>query len=617
MMHHQERRAKAIGRVPLETLVEICGNGSNEPAFEAESVDVSGRGMHVKTAYLPELGAPLVCRFEHKRGTVIAEGVVAWRQEHAKGGDFGIKFTALDSAGVGVLRALSGENPAPAVADAPPPEDEPLGPGSRVRLHIEGLGSPMKARVREKSSRKVHVASNLDFLKLGRKMQVEDLEKTSRHGARIESLNVIVDPQTGVPQLVVALKFEDAEKTPEPSVVDVRPTKDARSSDAARPHKEVRAQSADAVRPKAGAPAKRQVSKGPSDVDDDVMAEVARMKQGLDQKAVAMLSRSAAAARFTGAVLARYGIRAKSTTMGWMRGAGRTVDKIRPRADTKPLRKTAPPPGGGVTLGARGLRPQRSSEAPKTDVRSRPSPRGAMSRRGTVTVALGGFGVAALIGMVTVWGGGTQGSSVQKAPVAPSTPAGPVPSAGPAPAAAPVEAAVAAAAPAVPAPARTKQGIVAEVPLFGPVPMATMEPVPSPPPGEGTTIGSHEEAAEMAAAEAAANETWKDGAVAPENVKPWGRGPIHMPTVHRLKLDGPGSAIRGTPQDGGFAVLIPDRKAQDSGMVIAQSDRRIAGVKVHNTPAGARISFRFRDAVPGYRVRLTGEYAEFLISAPK
>lgn len=57
MDNQTERRATGQTRVPVQALVEICGRDvGGAPAFEAESVDVSGRGMHVRTAYLPEVG---------------------------------------------------------------------------------------------------------------------------------------------------------------------------------------------------------------------------------------------------------------------------------------------------------------------------------------------------------------------------------------------------------------------------------------------------------------------------------------------------------------------------------------------------------------------------------
>ena len=76
MTDAQERRDPATERVKVATLVEICGNIPGIPVFEAESVDVSARGMHLRTAYLPEAGAPLVCRFESDGREIVVEGTV-------------------------------------------------------------------------------------------------------------------------------------------------------------------------------------------------------------------------------------------------------------------------------------------------------------------------------------------------------------------------------------------------------------------------------------------------------------------------------------------------------------------------------------------------------------
>src|SRR6185295_317157 len=102
------------------------------------------------------------------------------------------------------------------VASDPEPAAPSNAPGSRVRLHIEGLGSPMKARVRGTTQRSVQVGSNLEFLKVGRRLEIEDLELGIKRGASIDAVNVAVDPQTQVPQLVVVLRYDDgAESTPE------------------------------------------------------------------------------------------------------------------------------------------------------------------------------------------------------------------------------------------------------------------------------------------------------------------------------------------------------------------------------------------------------------------
>ena len=107
MTEPQERRDPEKQRKSVSTLVEVCGNVPGIPVFEAESIDVSPHGMHLRTAYLPEQGAPLVCRFESNGREIVVEGMVAWRREGSRGGEFGVKFTALDSRSVDALRALA------------------------------------------------------------------------------------------------------------------------------------------------------------------------------------------------------------------------------------------------------------------------------------------------------------------------------------------------------------------------------------------------------------------------------------------------------------------------------------------------------------------------------
>ena len=106
-----ERRIQGIKRVPVATLVEICGNEPGVPAFEAESLDVSGRGMHVKTAYVPNVGDPLICRFENRGHEIVAEGVVAWRREGQTGEP--PRDQAPPIQGVGSIRAPLHRVPGP------------------------------------------------------------------------------------------------------------------------------------------------------------------------------------------------------------------------------------------------------------------------------------------------------------------------------------------------------------------------------------------------------------------------------------------------------------------------------------------------------------------------
>src|SRR5690606_8501835 len=124
----------------------------------------------------------------------------------------------------------------------------------------------------------------------------------------------------------------------------------------------------------------------------------------------------------------------------------------------------------------------------------------------------------------------------------------------------------------------------------------------------------------LAAAAAVDDETWdeeKPAAAPAADVKPWGRGKLHLPTIHRIRLDGPGAQLAGAMEATGFTVVIPSRKAMEEGRSIEKRDKRIAQVKASNTDRGASITFKFRGPVPAYRVRLRKDFVEFFISAPE
>ena len=632
MSEVQERRAKGTSRVPLETLVEICGNEPGIPAFEAEAVDVSARGMHVRTAYLPEQGAPLVCRFEDHGREIVVEGVVAWRKESTKGGDFGVAFTALDSRSVDALRSLVKSNHAEG-------DETEASHGSRVRLHIEGLGSPMKARVRTGGMQKVQVGSSLEFLKVGRKLEIEDLDAGGRRVAHIDGVEIVVDARTSVPQLVVALRYEGAtEDTPVPTVTDLgaesapaagfRIDPDAVTTDA------VDAKSDDAPTPSGDMPAASDddddVARA-ADVDDDDEVDAAVPATTRAARRLGSAAENAgSAARDASVAAARLGSSALKGMGKLFGGASAKIAAMRKERAAEPKRRTtAPAPEGPVSLEGKRLRPQSSTRGSESSTRgsesgeSTPAPQ----KRAPKRIAAGAAAVA-LLATVAAFGLKGGGSTEKKAAVSDAVQAE-LPAA---------QASVAAVGTnVVPVTPSTPAGspVSANVPLFGPTPLATLEPAPLGPPPSADA--EDVEAAEMRAAKAAApapvadeefpepierapsadGKKSGDAKDRPEDVAPWGRGKMHMPTIQRLRLDAPGAAIHGEADPTGFTVLIPGRKLMEQGAAIAKRDPRFARVRTTNTPDGAQVRMAFRDGVPGYRVRLRRDYVELLISAPE
>jgi hypothetical protein len=649
MTQAEERRSEGASRVPLETLVEICGNEPGIPAFEAEALDVSAKGMHLRTAYLPEQGAPLVCRFEDRGREIVVEGVVAWRTESAKGGDFGVAFTALDSRSVDALRALvktGDSSERPEAGEAPS--------GARVRLHIEGLGSPMKARIRAGTTQKIQVGSSLEFLRVGRKLEIEDMDAGGRRAAHIDGVEVVVDPRTSVPQLVVALRFEGAsEDTPQPTVTDL----DARPERAARLRL-----SADAVTVDAASDASDEGDPAPSgdvpeakaDADLDADDEDDERDDEMDS-AVPATTRAArrlgsaaenagSAARDASVAAARWG----SHTFGKLfAGASAKIAEMRSQRSAPAKRRTtAKPVDAPSPLDGKRLRPQSgktTESAPPAAVAVKPP-----SKRIAIGIAVAA--VAASAGVIALRPSKVASKATPEVANAAAVAAAPVPGDAVLPGAgatAPLSTGVVGLPGSVPGPATPQVGalgatppgspVTANVPLFGPTPLATMEPAPLGPPPTLEARGV--EAAEMNAAKAvapgtAADEEFTDpiehvdasrkgangkaadgSSLRPEDVPAWGKGKMNQPTIHRLRLDGAGAAIHGVSDATGFTVLVPGRKVMEQGTAIIKRDPRIGRARTTNTPGGAQIRITFRETLPGYRVRLRRDYVELLISA--
>jgi len=314
MSTEDDRRADGTSRVPFEALVEV--GGAMGPSFEAQAVNVSEEGMLLRTAYLPEAGQALTCRFDTEGGaSVLASGEVVWTQHAGKGGEFAIRFTDLDTDSVEALRKMCGVAPdgAPALMAS--------APGSKVRLHIDGLASPMRARVKGSEKSAVTVGSDLGFLQVGKELALEDSESGAKRPAKIDRVDVVVDPTSHIPQLVVTLRYADEAG----AAADAEPRIDI--------HEEP--------------PAPPPETRG----DLEQIEQATNEMKGSIARGVAAI----------GPAFAKMSSRAKTTLalLAAKRHAAKAEERDAPR------RTTAPPPGGG--LHSAGRRVVRGGSDPRLD----------------------------------------------------------------------------------------------------------------------------------------------------------------------------------------------------------------------------------------------------------
>lgn len=196
-MSTEERRAPGATRMPFDALVEV--GGALGPTFEAQAINVSEDGIQLRTAYLPEAGQTLTCRFDAGPGhNVLASGEVVWAQGAEEGGEFAVRFSDVDPESVEALKGICGVQ-----------GDSPVQAGSKVRLHIDGLASPMRAKIRDAQASAVTVGSDLGFLQVGRPLELEDAQSGQKRPANIDRVDVVVDPTSHIPQLVVTLRYSD------------------------------------------------------------------------------------------------------------------------------------------------------------------------------------------------------------------------------------------------------------------------------------------------------------------------------------------------------------------------------------------------------------------------
>lgn len=548
-------RRKPGGRVPFEALVEIAApEGSS---FEAESVNLSTTGMHLRTAYLPKVGTPLDFRFEATDGgePIVVNGEVVWSQDGEGGCEFGVRFADLGARDAEAIRRIVTIT------------SETSRPGAPVRIHIDGLQAPMKATLRDELPAGSIVGTELKMLRLGAVVELENKDREGRRAARVDGVSCEIDPQTRIPQLVIKLQYpmlpDVADAAADPELPYLPTKKVPMPADVENAAHEVK--SATLPPPPMQTAQERQISDAAPRVEQARVAlpvaqepegRLDAMKDGMrtfgDKMKDAFGGAASAASRLGSRVGTTVALLAKR--------------KGEPAGDEAEARRTTAKLGGQGTK--RTLRPQGASRDFMTDGRDEEV---AMQEIDSKKVARRRqVGIAAGVGIALVLGFLAFRKPVKQEPIVQA----PAPELAPAPA--PV-------APPPPAPSADPA-------------LATIA-TPPPPALVGETTGLD----------------------AKGNPNPFGTPSVKKGTKMVLKLDGPVTEIRGLQMPNGFVVSVPNRKSLEAAGPLAAKDPRIGSAKVVNQSAGAELTIAFKDGAtaPTYIVKAKGDALEIVLAHEK
>lgn len=547
MSNAHDRRAPGTARMPFDAMVEMVGTLG--PSYEAQAVNLSEEGMQLRGAYLPEVGQPVMCRFDAGQDlTVTAAGEVLWREDLGDGGEFGIRFTNLDGASTVALQRVLGM--VEDAAAAPAPGAVANEPGRKVRLHIEGLASPMRARIKDVNGPNgVTAYTELGFLRMDRPLELEDAASGGRRPAMIEKVEVAVDGNSKIPQLVFGLRYDDEEaraaRAPSMSSIGAMEVPVEQTPHDTPSDMHARSDESDEVPAEEGGEPAAAQAEAMDDTDEESSPNKFKLAMA---KVSPVISGWAARAKVAAALIAAKARRAEAT--------GQDVEI--------PVRRTtAPAPGGGLhTDGRRVVRgatigsihEERFEESDETKPKLKIT-----KKRAAIA---GTIGVAAILVFFAV---------KKPAPTEPLASAPPAETANanatPAPAAPPTE---------EPAPA-----------------------MPVPPPNDP-----------LAAQALAPKPAGKPGKVTPFTNGPVGS----RPNTIKIKMDGPIEAIQGATQPAGFTIVLPNRKTAEPATSLADKDPRLAGLNVSNEASGAELTVTFKDGVPNYIVRAKNDVLEVVLA---
>lgn len=635
-----DRRDPTAPRRPFHAAIDLGPEKSRE-AIHADAIDLSVGGMSVRSPLLPDLGEQLAFRFMLEDGKSIdGRGEVVWcHDEGSRAGAFGVKFLAMQGDARASLRR-SLEPSSRLQADA------------KVRLHLDSMDAPFRAKVRERVPGALVVGHDLSFLKLGGKVTVEGA-KDNEPGV-ISSVEVEIDPNTQNPRLILTIDMGDGPaRTQRISSVAKAPVTaaliDAAKSEAlaatveAPAKAEVKAEPARVEAPVVEAPKPAPAAAAPVVVEravDTAPNDPPVVREPVKAKAPAPAPAPVAAPATTSAIDSQDDDFDDEFPAGptWMqRGVGAV------RGAWEGTRRIATPVAAGVVKGVAALRArfgrnEASEELDGPELRNglRPQhlaatattsdPDGTISRKRNRRVVMYALAAAALtVAILALAIGGGPSATAPHPQVAVTAD----------PAAAP-ELVAPTANPAAAAPTATEGTTEEPVPAAGPEPRFVAASNNLPADLQGAAVSSagqvdgmqpvivqgHPRAAAFAPAVAPnANRPLAAGlrpivTNGPVRVAALGNPSVRVGTRLALRMDGPVASISGPGTRGNtIVVVVPGRRSLDLAASLVRMDSRIMNAGVINRAAGAELTLRFREAAPPFFAHARGNALEVILGA--
>ncbi len=654
-----DRRDPTAPRRAIRATVDLSSSDDRE-AWQAESIDLSLGGMSLRATMLPEIGEQLSLAFKPAgTSTLATRGEVVWALDKGpNAGAFGVRFTDVSPAVEQSLRRMLDQKDDVLGVDVKLPAED-----SRVKLFIHGMDAPLRARVRTATQGEVIVGSDLSFLKLGDKVDVDSGGGAKVTGV-IDSVDVEVDSRTRVPRLVLSIDLGGKKKKAEighaPTVLAASPRASQVEAPAApvaarEPVKtelldetpaEAEKKTARAVKPRVSHTTSLLASEEPSgaisssqDGDDSFQDEPAPgwLTQGVKsvrgaasrvgETAGPVMRRAFDAAVLLKDRIVRRNGEAVSSDAGEESSSRKGLRPQHPEASdsgdavvTNPGRRNRKV-GMYAVVGlvcAAGIVAYASSSGPKVET---PHPQVAVSPEGAA--ADPNAPAADLNAAAPVVAGDP---SIQNEPSGEPNAAQPEPRwvGGANPRAADLAAAANSAnalvegeAPIVQTaqpqraarflpPALARQAVGA-APVQRAAPLAqryAVQPV-------APRVAAQPFAPRVAAQPA------QQLAIAQGPARPavFGNPAVRTGTVLRLRMDGPVAAIQGVGARGAQIMLnVPGRHSLDMAAPFVSQDARIAGAGVLNGAAGASLTLRFREAAPPFVARSRGNMLEIVLA---